>query len=57
MKELDILGSRNATPGDFQAVTEMLAAGRLPPLAPPSPPGAKTPPPKSRSRSGSLKSA
>ncbi len=30
MKELDILGPRNTTPGDFQAVIEMLAAGRFP---------------------------
>lgn len=29
-KELDILGSRNATPKDFQAVIEMLRQGRFP---------------------------
>ncbi len=29
-KELDILGSRNALPGDFQAVIQMLEAGRFP---------------------------
>ena len=30
MKELDILGSRNATPKDFQTVIQMLASGRFP---------------------------
>jgi 2-desacetyl-2-hydroxyethyl bacteriochlorophyllide A dehydrogenase len=30
MKELDILGSRNALPGDFEAVIAMLEAGRFP---------------------------
>ena len=30
MKELDILGSRNATPKDFQTVIQMLANGRFP---------------------------
>ena len=29
-KELDILGSRNALPGDFQAVIQMLEQGRFP---------------------------
>ena len=29
-KELDILGSRNSTPGDFRGVIEMLQAGRYP---------------------------
>jgi threonine dehydrogenase-like Zn-dependent dehydrogenase len=29
-KELDILGSRNATPGDFEAVISMLEQGRFP---------------------------
>jgi L-galactonate 5-dehydrogenase len=29
-KELDILGSRNATPGDFATVVELLRDGRLP---------------------------
>lgn len=33
MKELDILGSRNATPADFQTVIEMLAAGKFPAAA------------------------
>jgi threonine dehydrogenase-like Zn-dependent dehydrogenase len=29
-KELDIMGSRNALPGDFLEVMKMLAAGRFP---------------------------
>ncbi len=30
MKELDVRGSRNATPRDFQAVMEMLGQGTFP---------------------------
>jgi threonine dehydrogenase-like Zn-dependent dehydrogenase len=30
LKELDILGSRNSTPGDFAEVAELLASGRYP---------------------------